>query len=971
MATPHLDADTLAAYVDGRLAMGELGKADAHIDACTTCRRELSSLAALQSQPIARAVDAPEGTLGRYHLLRELGRGAMGIVLRAYDPELARSVAIKLLRDVDDSTRELVRREARALARLRHPNVVTVYDVIVEDERMYIAMELVEGDTLRGYCNGRTTGEVLAACVRAGRGLAAAHDAGIVHRDFKPENVLCTPDGEARVSDFGLAGIAEDAPQEKAILGTPAYMAPEIMRGEGATAASDQYSFCVTVHEMLSGVRPVDRVSATLPAWIARVLERGLAKEPAARYPSMRELLADLEHDPRVVRRRRALLGGGALALLATGAIAVRLATPAAPRCAIDDRALGDAWDAARKHDVSAAVTAAAGDDIAGKVIAAVDDYAASWVAMRREACEAAPSNVALGRRVACLDRGRRELGELTRVLASADAKVALAAREAVGRLRDPVACAAADDDGAPADIADRVIVEQGRAVIDRASALEYVGKLDDASAAIGGYIAQLAGAHEPQLLAEALLVRGRIESERARNDIAEQTLFDALAAAERAHDDALVATIWVELVMSTGAQAHRFDVAMSDARAADAALARIAPGADLQLRYLYTLGGMLLAHGDLRTARDRLEAGRAIAGDDPRRRAQGGLIEISLCDADRQLGKLPLAHDECTKGIALIEGALGKDHLRVAVALNTLGALALGEHDLSAAEDAFKRAIAIFEQRGYLDHVVYALALCNLGVVYSTRDDAKQAQAYFERALAMFDAHHPKHPQRLFALQGLASLAERRGDAEHAILYYQQVRDGTYATYSADNPNVSIADFNLALSYRIAKQPARAQQLVDGMAARTLTPGKEQWSLAARALDLSASLADDRKDFAASLALRDRALAALAHVDDPDTVAMIERATGETHRMMNHPERAIAPLERALAYYDAHADDAYDVGSTRYALAMALWEVGRDRARAIELAKQAAADLAKAETGEELAHEREMLATFLRTHAP
>src|SRR5262249_35849470 len=158
----------LAAYVDGRLALGELDSADRHIDACRSCRGELSALAAMSSLPVAADRAAPEGTLGRYHVLRELGRGSMGIVLRAWDPELARPVAIKLLRDVDG--RDQLRDEARTLARLRHPNVVTVYDVLADEQGTYVAMELVDGDTLRGYCNGRAQADVLDACVRAGRG---------------------------------------------------------------------------------------------------------------------------------------------------------------------------------------------------------------------------------------------------------------------------------------------------------------------------------------------------------------------------------------------------------------------------------------------------------------------------------------------------------------------------------------------------------------------------------------------------------------------------------------------------------------------------------------------------------------------------------------------------------------------------------------------------------------------------------
>src|SRR5690606_38157784 len=161
--------------------------------------------------------------------LGELGRGAMGIVLRAHDPELARDVAIKVVRDVDGRTRELLRREARALAKLRHPHVVTVHDVIVEDDRICIAMELVPRGTLRAYCDGKPRADIVDACVRAGRGLAAAHDAGVVHRDFKPENVLCGAAGEVKVGDFGLAQAADDSP-DGALCGTPAYMAPEVLR---------------------------------------------------------------------------------------------------------------------------------------------------------------------------------------------------------------------------------------------------------------------------------------------------------------------------------------------------------------------------------------------------------------------------------------------------------------------------------------------------------------------------------------------------------------------------------------------------------------------------------------------------------------------------------------------------------------------------------------------------------------------
>jgi len=242
-----LDPETLAAYVDGALTPVELGAADQHMDSCGSCRRELSALAAVHTVPSGgSAPDAPDGTLGRYVVMRELGRGAMGTVYRAYDPELDRAVAVKVLHEVDAAAFARLRREAQAMARLAHPNVVSVYDVVASDDLVFVAMELVEGQTLREYARGAAWRDVLAACIAAGRGLAAAHAARLVHHDVKPDNVLCAADGRVAVSDFGLARSADDSGEPR-FAGTPAYMAPEVYRGEPATIASDQFSYCATV----------------------------------------------------------------------------------------------------------------------------------------------------------------------------------------------------------------------------------------------------------------------------------------------------------------------------------------------------------------------------------------------------------------------------------------------------------------------------------------------------------------------------------------------------------------------------------------------------------------------------------------------------------------------------------------------------------------------------------------------------
>lgn len=313
--------------------------------------------------------------VGRFVVLRQIGQGGMGVVYAAYDEELDRRVAVKLLRVSEPTSREQrlrVLREAQAMARVAHPNVVSVYEVGELDAQVFIAMEFVEGTTLGHWQHeaGRTWEDVIGAYLAAGDGLFAAHQAGLVHRDFKPENVLIGSDGRPRVADFGLARVgpgteappasgssgeasphpALDTPLTIAgtILGTPSYMSPEQHRGTPADARSDQFSFCVALYEALYGTLPfagetlaelsasvssgvVRAVPATspVPPPIEATLRRGLAADPAARFPSMAALLDALSVDPRHDRAaapgaRRLLLACLLLVLLGTTFLAIR-----------------------------------------------------------------------------------------------------------------------------------------------------------------------------------------------------------------------------------------------------------------------------------------------------------------------------------------------------------------------------------------------------------------------------------------------------------------------------------------------------------------------------------------------------------------------------------------------------------------------------------------------------------------------
>ena len=327
-----------------------------HVDGCDACREWLANLASLAaSAPAGDNVTSDElPQVGRYRIQGEIGRGAMGVVYRAHDPRLGRAVAIKLIEAAGADLRERVRREARAMARLRDPNVVGVLDFGTSSDSFFIVMELVQGQTLRAWQRKRPWLEVVRAYVQAGRGLAEAHRCDIVHRDFKPDNVLVGDEDTVRVTDFGLARgpgchpesttaehEAEVAPERTrtgALVGTLAYMAPEQLRGQEATAASDQFAFCVAVWEGATGSRPFDGTSIDalleamqrgpsehaardLPPRVVDVLRQSLQVAPQDRHCGMDALLTALEAacEPRRSRPWAWALAG--LGVLAAGTL--------------------------------------------------------------------------------------------------------------------------------------------------------------------------------------------------------------------------------------------------------------------------------------------------------------------------------------------------------------------------------------------------------------------------------------------------------------------------------------------------------------------------------------------------------------------------------------------------------------------------------------------------------------------------
>ncbi|HEX3904293.1 MAG TPA: serine/threonine-protein kinase, partial [Polyangia bacterium] len=481
-------------------------------------------------------------SIGRYVVLGLVGRGGMGEVYAAYDPELDRKVAVKLLRVKAGNGvsltegRQRTLREAQAIARLSHPNVVVAYDVGTFEDKVFIAMEFVEGNTVTFWVEQqpRTWREVLRVFVAAGRGLIAAHEKGLVHRDFKPDNVMVGRDGQVRVMDFGLArqmdkpGFRERRPRAAgsassrgdievgtgtlpldqgtlvlhqgqgessdmqssvsglfdarltrtgAMMGTPAYMAPEQFFGKETDARTDQFSFCVSLYEALYGERPFPGKKLTeltanvvqgtvrdapagtkVPFWVRRILLRGLRSAPAERFPSMAEMLEALEKDPRATRRKWAVWAAVALLPVAVG-VGVR-------QSVVDRRALCDGaperlagiWDlhppdqpeSPRQSQIHAAFMRTGKSyaaDVYETVTRALTGYAQSWASMYKQTCEATQvrheqSPEVLDLRMSCLQERLNGFRALTDVFADATGEVVENAVSATNALSTLDRCA-------------------------------------------------------------------------------------------------------------------------------------------------------------------------------------------------------------------------------------------------------------------------------------------------------------------------------------------------------------------------------------------------------------------------------------------------------------------------------------------------------------------------------------------------
>jgi tetratricopeptide (TPR) repeat protein len=490
-----------------------------------------------ETQPETELPAGTEAEIGRYVIKRLVGSGGMGVVFAAHDPELDRAVAIKVTEASGDSAAAGPVREAQAMARLSHPNVVQVYEVLHLGTRKAIVMELVDGEELSAWQTReqRPWRDIVEVYVQASRGLAAAHRAGIVHRDFKPSNVLVDKDGTVRVTDFGLARdvVATSLRANgTGIAGTPGYMAPEQHSGGAVDARTDQWGFACALYEALYGHRPFsasegptlaaavvrgqiedEPSSSPVPRRIRAAIRRALTVDPAARFTSMDALAVALAPPP----RRFAIGVGVAAVAIAVVVVALSVRKDDGPSCGGLDAPIRNVWTDSARDALRTRLTGTAvgvPTPTVESMVSGLDAYAASWTAARVQACTDGKRGVrsapVLDARMQCLDRHLAEVSTLLDSLASGTSETLRSTSDAIAQLRPPSACLQTAPSPRATTPAVQAEIDAGETDLARASTFLSLDQYERASVAIQRAV--VSGEHvSPSLLARSLVVRGQI----------------------------------------------------------------------------------------------------------------------------------------------------------------------------------------------------------------------------------------------------------------------------------------------------------------------------------------------------------------------------------------------------------------------------------------------------------------------------
>jgi serine/threonine-protein kinase len=925
-----LGDDQVVLLLEGKLPPAERAALEAHLDGCESCRLLVAAAAPIESVASRKVTELTRGVaVGRYLVLSLLGRGGMGRVYAAYDPDLDRRVAVKLLHagwGYGDA-RRLLAREARALGKLSHPNVVQVYDVGEHDGDVFVAMELVEGEPLDRWLRRDpppSWREVLAVFLDAARGISAAHAKGLVHRDVKPSNILRGKDGRVRVADFGLAArehedlatsappsiaapLAETLPapsggdgesEESTLVGTPLYMAPEQHEAKPATAASDQYSLCVALYEALYGEVPFSipkgaaRVSnselcakkragppaappagSEVPPWIFRAITRGLAPEPDDRWPSLDALIAALQHDPdarKRARRLRVLLTAALAFVLGSGAAAVVAGGAFRDPCEHPERELAGAWDEDVKSRVRAAFAGtgrAHAEDTTTRVRARLDAYGSEWAAMRGEVCRAARggagSRGAIEAREACLERRRGQLRALTALLAEKPDPEVLDKAAQLVAGLPPVAYCADTE-----ALLSRVPPPDHPALRARVAALQPRADRIETLYKAGKF-------KEALPLGEAMLAENA----------------DLPYAPLRAQIELTVGRLRSRTGDFEGSKSLVRRAAVSAAEGKDDSLAVVA-----WAEMLFVVANYQKRLEEAAIIR-ALGATATVRSQDAIVQAQWANCEGVVLQSEGKYAEAKIAHE---RALALREMAVGPDHPDTAASLHNLGTVLCALGDCWAAKPLFERAVAISQKSQGPGHPDTGASLGNLGNVLRRTGDYAGAVATHRRALAIKEeALGPDHPSVASSLTNLGNALFDTGDYDGALAAHQRALAIKEKAFGPDHLDVVSALIGVGRDLVQKNQIDAALPMI-----------------------------------ARAIAIRENKLGP-THAELGGVLLVL----GEAHLARGALAEAVTVLERALALGNPES-----MNELRLTLAEALFRSGKDRRRAHDLAEEARA---------------------------
>lgn len=916
-AAVHLSDDTLQGVVDGFLDEAERDQADRHLAICNECRRVRDVLLSTQS-----AV-GPGGTLGRFRLLHEVGSGSIGRVLAAWDPVLSRRVAVKVLRveaTQSERAQKLLLREAQALARLTHPNVVAIHDAGTEHGVAWLAMEFVEGTTLNEWLKlaERSSRDIVRRFREACAGLASAHRVGLLHRDFKLSNLMVGIDGRLRVTDFGLAALARDAvggaapaaialetslTDTGALVGTPAYLAPEQWQGQPASNATDQFSVAVAMFEALTGERPFSgtTVAARLdsirrgPKWplskpvpraVRVAVTRALKFQAGDRFASVEDFGRALEA---FEKRRSALvsISAGLVVLASVGGVWFERTRT---RCTDLNQRLAGTWD-----DKARAALASRGE-----LQAALDAWSTRWVGALEATCDeesrvGAPQRA----RVTCLEEQRRLVAALVNDV-SANSSVSTAqALEAVVGLPPPSVCA-------PATGAPPVEESVDQSAIRSALALH---RLDDAERLVAQLELEAQTKQAPRALAVAALLGAELTSQRGRLSDAEQRFRRAIVAAERAHADDVAGEAWVRLTTTVGVLLRRHAEALSMAELA---------------------GAIVEARG---RPTDRAE------------------LEVTRGELLRLTGRYDEALTQARLAQRVMGEAYGPTHWRVARAIESEGKVLELMHDSQGALALFERA----ERQAVASlppfHPVVLSIRNNRVIALSNLRRHADAEQEARAALVVLREKVPESPLNASLTVNLGRALRAQGKLDDALAAYEQALAAKERTFGPDHIELAMVLNNLAGLHAVRKHPEATLALHErAYAIRVKSLPADHADIAMSLVNLGHALQEIGRcrdavvRYGEALVLEEKRFGAQAP-------ALAEELTGlgECWVELGQPTSAVAPLERAVRLREnatGEDADAGDLAQSRLALARALVALNRDLPRAESLAKSAAPSL-------------------------